>query len=291
MISRLRTPGSDVIAKQVKRTIKIIALILVVSGLVIACANIFNPGNYIQLPPVPLSEASYAKDGKGIIETVDFDVEWTPPISGTHYKSSIGTVVLKTGTFTSDADGFHFMTDPSTPTGEPYAVIGSTHSLKNYSVIMYDLDVSVSDGFTHQIGLRPVFANASGKNVVINSGLIRYQTGGFRRFNGAKFKTGIGNSFHYTFIVYPEGRVLVYVDGELLLNAEPYSMFTEECARLKGFRITLPCKSSSVPMSCTISNLNVSAFAPDYKGDIFELLDDEDLTLQECSDSILFNQN
>ena len=275
-----------------RKTIKVFALLFVVLGACIACSSLVSGGSFSALPreTVALSEATLEEDGKEIIQTVDFDVDWTPPNSGVNHTSSIGTVALKAGTFESDADAFSFIIDAGAIGGEPFAVFNGTYSLEEYSVVMYDVDVSVSEGYPHQIGMRPVFMNSSGKSDVINSGLVRYQNGGFRWFNGATFKTGIDDTFHYTFIVYPEGRVLVYVDGELLLNAEAYSMFSEDCTYIQGFRITTVGVTDTKKNVATFSNLQVSVFDADYEGEIFELLGNAKIKLQDCPDSILYKK-
>ena len=269
-----------------KKTLIIILLAVMVIGIFGA----LSPGReniLIPASPKPLSEATLEEDGKEIIQTVDFDVDWTPPSSGVNHTSSIGTVALKAGTFESDADAFSFIIDAGATGGEPFAVFNGTYSLEQYSVVMYDVDVLVSEGYSHQIGMRPVFMNSSGKSDVINSGLVRYQNGGFRWFNGATFKTGIDDTFHYTFIVYPEGRVLVYVDGELLLNAEAYSMFSEDCTYIQGFRITTVGVTDTKKNVATFSNLQVSVFAKDYEGRIFDLLENPDVSLYTNIDTIL----
>ena len=266
-------------------------------GAVIMFSSLFSRGSFFLIPEevVALSDASFEADGKGVVEVVSTEnLEWTQ--SGTYdYLSGPHKVTLRTGEFFSDSDGFHYFIDVDEESyGDSFFVLGDSHDFSDYSAIVYDVDVTLSEDYPYLLGLRPDFRSESGGNVAITNGLVRYYDGAFYlvTYNGTLFKDGIDNTFHYTFIVYSDGTVLIYCDGELVTRCEPYTMFKEECTRLDGFRVSMFLEKTapSELAECTVSNITVSAFAPGYDGYIFELLENEALTLDKCPDSMLYKK-
>lgn len=243
-----------------------------------------------------LSDASFEADDKGVVEVVSTEnLTWIQD-GANDYKCGSWKVVQTTGEFKTDSDGLHYSinVDEESYESDPWFIIGDSHNLSDYSAIVYDVDVTLSEDYPYLLGLRPDFRSESGGNVAITPGLVRYYDGAFYLVNqnGTLFKDGIDNTFHYTFIVYSDGTVLIYCDGELVTRCEPYTMFKEECARLDGFRVTMFLEKTapSEIAECSVSNITVSAFAPGYEGYITELLENEALTLDKCPDSILYKK-
>lgn len=291
-------PGSATAPKRkMQKTIKGLVFIFIVLGAVIMFSSLFSRGSFFLIPEevVALSDATLESDGKGVVEVVSTEnLIWTP--SGTSdYLSGPHKVALKTGKFFSDSDGFHYFVDVDEESyGDPFFVLGDRHNFSDYSAMVYDVDVTLSEDFPYLLCIRPDFRTESGASAVINSGLVRYADGSFYLFgrNGTLIKDGIDNTFHYTFIVYSDGTILIYCDGKLVTKRPPYTMYKEECAYVGGLRVSLFLANTapSELVECSVSNITVSAFAPEYDGYIFELLENEDLTLDRCPDSILYKK-
>ena len=240
---------------------------------------------------VYLSDATLEEDGKGVVEAVATEnLVWTQ--RGTYdYLSGPHKVTLKTGEFFSDYDGFHYFIDVDEESyGSSFFILGDRHDFSDYSAIVYDVDVTLSEDFPYLMCIRPDFRTESGANAAITAGLVRYAEGAFYLAdrNGTLFKDGIDNTFHYTFIVYSDGTILIYCDGELVTKCEPYTMYKKECTYADGLRVTIFSKTApSELVQCSVSNITVSAFAPGYDGAIFDLLDNPDVSLYDNEDTVL----
>ena len=305
-----------------KQTIIAIFFILLIFGATIAISSALadlTPGTSQggtvsnnkkpEEPVLALDEADYETDGKGIIWDRGLNsAEWTN--DNGNWTSDIGFAGLRRGTLLNDPSeqALVYTLDANTPAaGDSFITLGTQLELSKYGVIMYDIDISVDPAYDWQISLRPDMVDVDGGTSAKTAGTIRYVDGDFRNADGSFLKKDVGESFHYTLIFFNEGddcvnddgtskgcntgRMLVYVNGELLVVREPEAMYYDDIYYFRGFRVHMQAEYSiDKYASFSLSNLQVSVFSPEYEGAIYDLLENPNVNLTQNSDTVLYKR-
>lgn len=259
-------------------------------------------------PVLTLWDSDYSSDGKGIYwDNVLSSGNWSTENGA--WTSEVGVAGLANGKITNDTTKgsvvYYLDAKSEVVSRDSYLNLGPEVALSNYGVVMYDIDITVDENFDWQLGLRPNFCDSERGNSAKTGGAIRYVDGHIRNIDGSMLMPYVGEKFHYTFIFFNEGddctnddgsskgcnngRILVYVNGELLCVREPSTMFYDDIQYFCGFRVHIvPNVAPSEYASVSFSNLYVSVFSPEYDGAIYDLLENPDVNLSDNSDTLLY---
>lgn len=227
----------------------------------------------------------------------DFDtLMLTPNDTNTVYTTDEGTLYLKAGNCGVDDGKLYFEITPDTyesitasgvNSTDPYAIIGSEFNVGVNLCIVYDIDVSIDEGYTQEFGIRPDYRTVDRKIATTNDSLIRYRNGQYvKLFREEVLATDIPNNYHFTYILWADGSIDAYVDGKLIFECD--SAYNIDCAYAVGLRLQFKYyNDAEAEQRVYFDNLKIKAFAKGYDGAINYLYENPDVDLATNTDTVL----
>lgn len=186
-------------------------------------------------------------------------------------------------------------------TSEYHANFSINQTVDGYDVMMVDFDLEI-DNLDDTLSIYTVYRNSEGNIVGAASGCSQYlnvsRNGDKLEYyvsvNGALEHVGSSSLFAHITLIYRYNRdnyrasdALVYIDGKYVASIDGFiksSVTKASSLRLHQLNIN----NTSSPDRFYVDNYSVHIFEMGYDGAINELLDDTSMTLQECTDSILY---
>ena len=172
-----------------------------------------------------------------------------------------------------------------------YAYFGKSYEIESgYLCMVFDVDVSAVDfGESCSVGFRPDYRNTSGGQAYSDATLYRYYNGGeFKNVNGTHVASDIPENFHFTYVLWYDGRADIYLNGELMLTIK--KAYTNACTHIEGLRMAFTCTDKGsldgFP-TVVIDNVKIMEFKEGYTGPIHYLHDNPDVDLHVVKDTVL----
>ena len=212
------------------------------------------------------------------------------------HTSDVGAVHLKAGVFDTDGTSLYFGITPDTyesileqgkTTIDPYALIGPTIGVKDNYAIVYDLDVSIDDGYVGEFGIRPHYRNPENQLANVDGCLLRYKSNVFYVVgNTEPLVTDIPNEFHYTYILWYDGSADIYLNGQRIYHLD--AAYKPTCVNASGLRFSLVYSFDvENEVGVTFDNIKIKTFDLGYKGAINDLYIDPTVDLHTNADTVL----
>ena len=228
----------------IKRILLIVFAVLIIIGSLGVMIRFSVPANK---KPQNNNETPIITEPADVTEFYDFQtpMNWDS-VNGQNYYADKATVYLKSGDFVNNEGNFQFTINPSLLEGasaaylDPYMVIGNTYILEDYSKIVYEVDVKVSEDYPFQIVIRPDYRRGveeSSSVASLSSGIVCYSNGEFYvKDTTDVIHTIDENEFHFTYVVNTDRTCQVYVNGQLIY--ETNEAYSDPCYQIKGLRLS-----------------------------------------------------
>ena len=181
-----------------------------------------------------------------VTEFYDFaqPMEWEN--IGANYYTDLATVYLKSGDFIDNNGTFDFFVTKEqinvayASNLDPYVVLGNSYVLDDYSKIVYEVDVKVSEDYPFQIVIRPDYRQGweeSSPQASVSSGIVCFSKGVFYVKDTYEELYSIDkDEYHFTYVVNSDNTCQVYVDGKLIY--ETNYAYAYDCYMIKGLRLS-----------------------------------------------------
>ena len=228
----------------IKRILLIVFAVLIIIGSLGVMIRFSVPAT--KKPQNNNNDDSLIVEPADITEFYDFEnaMEWES-IGGNHYANN-ATVYLKSGNFNDNEGTFDFtiyesqMSTLKSPYLDPYIVIGNTYVLEEYSKIVYEVDVKVTEDYPFQIVIRPDYRDGAyeGSYVAsLSSGIVCYSKGEFYvKETTDVLHTIDADEFHFSYVVNTDGSCQIYVNSELIYETD--MAYAANCYQIKGLRLS-----------------------------------------------------
>ena len=186
---------------------------------------------------------------------------------------------------------------------EYHANFSINQTIDGYDVMMVDFDLEI-DNLDDTLSIYTVYRNSEGNivgaapgcsqylNVFRNGDKLEY----YVSVNGAFEHVGSSSLFAHITLIYRYNRdnyrasdALVYVDGNYVTSIDGF--IKSSVCKASSLRLhQLNTNNTSSPDCFYVDNYSVYVFETGYDGAINYLFGNTEYTLQECSDSILFEK-
>ena len=154
--------------------------------------------------------------------------------------------------------------------------------IDNYSVITYDIDVSIPSDFNGKLDFRPNMRNDSNVNL---TEMLCYENNMLVNTQNGETYSLKNRSFHLTCAIY-EADFYYFVDGEFLCKIDkPYSGISPTVDKTRGFWIDIYEATSAAPI--VFDNFVWNVFDKDYEGAILDIFENTHSNLKNNSDTVL----
>ena len=197
------------------------------------------------------------------------------------------------GTDTNNGNDYFYMrywgANDTTGRFDNYAFIGETKYInEGYICVVIDVDVKLVDWTDgSSVGIRPSYRTSSNKLAHYDGTLLRFYSGGiFKNVKGTLIAENIPDMFHYTYILWGDGRTDIYINGIYTYTIE--KAYNDDCAFFDGIRVS--CTYNNVTEGCPevrLDNLKFKTFEVGYDGDINYLYNDPNVDLHDNPDTVL----
>lgn len=286
-----------------KKIIIIILATLLLVGLVLSMANTtdYLIKDVIKPSTDDNSKDESNEDDEQVIDTSkyvnDFDeMVLTPNDTNTGYLTDNGKIYLPAGTCGVSEGKFYMAITPDTydtitasgnSSASSHAVFGPQYSVKDYLCIVYDIDISVDEGYTQEFGVRPDYRTLDGSVGAPNESLIRYRNGQYVTYYGSDVLVSeVPNNYHFTYIIWADGSYDAYIDGKLIYECD--SAYNDDTVYATGLRLQFKYASDvSTEQRVYFDNLQIKTFDIGYDGAINSLYENPDVDLATNIDTVL----
>ena len=227
----------------IKRILLIIFAVLIIIGSLGVMIRFSVPAN--KKPQEPNDVAPIVEPAD-VTEFYDFQsaMDWTN--NGQNYYSDLATVYLKSGSFKDTEGNFQFSITQNEINNtyynylDPYIVIGNSYILEEYSKIVYEVDVKVSENYPFQIVIRPDYrysVDEGSSQASVSSGIVCFSNSTFYTKESDDVLYRIDeNEFHFTYVVNTDRSCQVFINGKLIYETD-YA-YDDFCYMIKGLRLS-----------------------------------------------------
>ena len=170
-----------------------------------------------------------------------------------------------------------------------YAFIGETKNINDgYNCVVIDVDVKLEDWVSGaSVGIRPSYRNSSNKLAHYDGTLLRFYSGGlFKNVKGGLIAENIPDEFHYTYILWADGRADIYINGNYTYTIA--KAYNDDCAYFDGIRVS--CTYNNVTdgaPTVQLDNLKIKTYNEGYEGEILDLYEHPDVNLADMACTVL----
>lgn len=170
-----------------------------------------------------------------------------------------------------------------------YAFIGETKYInEGYKCVVIDVDVKLVDWTVgSSVGIRPSYRTSSNKLAHYDGTLLRFYSGGiFKNVKGTLIAENIPDVFHYTYILWEDGRADIYINGVYTYTIE--KAYNDDCAFFDGIRVS--CTYSNVTEGrpeVDLDNLKIKTYSLDYEGEMLDLYAEPNVNLADMDCTVL----